>query len=270
MRLVGQVPTGRPAGALLAVLSGRGLEAVVREGELWLLDEDRLPEATEELERFTRQPDCADWRVAVANARVRRDEELRTAREQLDERARLAWRRERRLRSAFQDAPSSRPLTLALLAAGALSAWSGPHEMSVLLPVFATLYWLHELGTHVEALCGSRRFALLLLSVAATSQLALAITGLGLAGLSGSGFGLLGFTVARSRFDAGAGLRVPPGLLSLMAAWLIACAAGAAQASVFLAQFTGLVAGLVAGTLPPALARQRRRRRHELLDEFGP
>jgi len=270
MRLVGQVPTGRPAGALLAVLTARGLEAVVREDELWLLDQDRLPEATEELERFTQQPDCADWRLAVTAARTRRDEELRAAREQLRESARVSWRRERRIRFAFQDAASSRPLTLALLASGALGAWAGPHDTSVLLPIVAGLYWLHELGTHVEALCESRRFALLVLSVAATVQLAFTITGLGFAGLSGIGFGLLGFTVARSRLDAGAGLRVPPGLLSLMTVWLIACAAGAAPAPVFLAQCTGLVAGLVAGTLPPVLARRHGANRHGLLDELGP
>ena len=45
MRFVGQLPAGRPAGVLLAALAARGLEAVLRQDELWLLDEDRLPEA---------------------------------------------------------------------------------------------------------------------------------------------------------------------------------------------------------------------------------
>lgn len=255
MRLVGQLPAGRPAEALLAVLSARGLEAAVRDDGLWLLDEEGLAEAGAELERFRQQPDDPGWRAALIAARSRGEAELRAAREDLRRRSRLAWRRERRLRRAFQGAASSRPLTLSLLAAGALSAWAGPHEASILLPLIAGLFWLHELGTHVEALRGSRRFALLVVSLLAASQLSLAVLDLGFAGLSGVGFGLLGFTAARARLDPASGMSLPRGLLPLMSLWLVACAAGAAPASVFLAQCTGLVTGLFVGTLPPALAR---------------
>jgi hypothetical protein len=266
LRQVGLLPPGLPAGGLRAVLAARGLETLVRDDALWVLDEDALPEARAELARFRREPERPDWRSALTDARERCDVELAAARLELAGSARRAWRRERRVRRAYQAAASSRPLTLLLLATGGIAAWAGSHDPSVLLPLVAGLYWLHELGTHVESLRGSRRFALLVLSLAAVSQLLVLGAGLAFAGVSGvaSGvaFGLLGFTAARSSLDADSGLGVPRGLLPLMAAWLIACAAGAAPSSVLLAQCAGLVAGLLAGTLPVSLRRRDPARGH--------
>lgn len=258
MRHVGPIPTGLPAGGLLAVLSARGLDGVVREDGLWVLDEDALPGARRLLARFLERPGAPEWRGAAGAALARCERERESARAELSERARRSWRRERRLRRAFQDAASSRPLTLALLIAGAGFAATGSREPQVLLPILAALYWLHELGTHVEALRGSSRFALLLLTLAGGCQALLTGSGFGLAGLFGIGFGLLGFTAARAGLDPEAGLRVPRGLLPLMAAWLLACAAGAVRTEVFLAQSTGLALGLLIGVLPPALGRLRK------------
>ena len=257
MRHVGSLPNGLPAGGLLAVLTARGLDAVVREDGLWVLDEDSRDAAKTHLRRFLERPDAPDWRRAAAEALAQADAERETARAELAERARRSWRRERRLRRALQGSASSRPLTLALMAAGACFAATGSHAPQVLLPILAALYWLHELGTHVEALHGSRRFAGLVLALAGGSQLLLASSGAGLAGAFGIGFGLLGFTAARARLDPEAGLRVPSGLLPLMGAWLLACAAGAAPTEVFAAQTAGLALGLLIGALPPALDRLR-------------
>lgn len=229
------------------MLAARGLQAELRDGGLWAWDEEAIPAVRDELERFRRRPADPRWQAALRTA-LRRSEARRAgARAELRARSRRAWRRERRLRRAFAAAPSSRPLTLGLLALGALLLWLGRHEAAAALPVLASCYWLHELGTQVEPLRGTRHFGLLLLALSAAPALAAALAGLSSGGLAGPAFGLLGYTCAVAALDGGSGLRLPPGLLPLMAGWLALCALGAAPVEVLLAQCCGLTAGLLAG-----------------------
>ena len=259
MRLVGTLPAGRPAGGLLALLAARGVEVRVREGGLWALDEADLPGARELLDAFRREPAHRRWQEALRAALGGHELERRQARGEQARRVRRAWRRERRVRRAFAAAPSSRPLTLGLLALGALLLALGGGDPATALPVLASCYWLHELGTQAEGLHGTRRFATRVLALAALPWAAAWAAGVPAGGLSGLAFGLLADTAVRAARDPESGLRVPAGLLSLMSAWMLACALGAAPEAVLLAQCAGLAAGLCTGLAGELTARGRRR-----------
>ena len=132
MRRLAELPPAR-AVRLTDALIARGLAARVREGEgradgeptaeVWVVEEDDLPPAREELAAFLANPDAPRYAAAAKEAARRRDAAIK-------ERA-AAAKRFRRGREAFRDAASGMsfwkraPVCTALIAACAVAALFG-------------------------------------------------------------------------------------------------------------------------------------------------
>ncbi|MGL4550830.1 MAG: rhomboid family intramembrane serine protease [Gemmataceae bacterium] len=131
-----------------------------------------------------------------------------------------------------------------------------------LLPnMLALLYF----GGAVEGRLGPGRLLALVLALAAFSNLAEYLLGAGVAtadgrtvfithiyfgGMSGVLYGLFGYIWYKSRYRPGAGLDVPPSVVTVSMVWFVLCWSGAVGPIANVAHTAGLLAGLALGALP--------------------
>lgn len=66
MRLIGTLPQENQAQRFCAYLSQQGIESFCESGQVWVADEDRLSEATEELRQFSLNPADSRYNTVVA------------------------------------------------------------------------------------------------------------------------------------------------------------------------------------------------------------
>jgi rhomboid protease GlpG len=117
------------------------------------------------------------------------------------------------------------------------------------------LLWLFDLGGMIERRQGSIRFSLLVLGLAAVSNLTeYYVSGPLFGGLSGVVFGLLGYIWMRSRVDPASGLSLHPQVIILMLVWFFLCFTPLLDALAGIriangAHAAGLVAGMIIGYL---------------------
>ncbi len=120
-----------------------------------------------------------------------------------------------------------------------------------ILHIVFNMLWLRDLGTAVEFRRGSLRFLLIVLSIAAASNLAQYFhTGPGFGGMSGVVFGLFGYIWIKSRCEPNSGFFLHPNTVFLMIAWFFLCMTGVVGAIANMAHGVGLVAGLILGYAP--------------------
>lgn len=83
---------------------------------------------------------------------------------------------------------------------------------------------IYSFGAQIETRYGTPRFLLLVLALAALSNLGQAITsGPGFGGLSGVGYGLFGFLWMKSRYDPASGLRLDQFTVFILMLWFFLC-----------------------------------------------
>jgi GlpG protein len=117
--------------------------------------------------------------------------------------------------------------------------------------IFFNLWWLRDLGSMIEGRQSSWQLALLVLVVAAGSNLAeywigrMAVFG----GMSGVVYGLFGYVWMRGKFDPASGLFVHPSTVTIMMIWLVVCFTGIVGAVANTAHVAGLAIGMAWGYL---------------------
>jgi len=123
-------------------------------------------------------------------------------------------------------------------------------HMSV-IHIFFNMWWLRELGSMVEARQSTLLLGLLVLVIAAGSNLGEYWLGrtVTFGGMSGVLYGLLGYIWIRGKFDPGSGLFLHPTTVTMMLVWLVVCYTGYVGAIANAAHVVGLVIGMVWGCL---------------------
>lgn len=115
---------------------------------------------------------------------------------------------------------------------------------------------LHSIGKLIEARFGTWRLGVLVLVIAALSNVAqYAYSGPHFAGMSGVVFGLFGFVWMKSEFDPAAGFKITRSSIAMMLGWMILCFTGWIGPIANAAHFVGLVVGILMG-YGPVIARR--------------
>jgi GlpG protein len=119
-----------------------------------------------------------------------------------------------------------------------------------LMHIFFNMLWLLDLGSMIEARQKTWVLAVLVLVIAAVSNLAqYVVGGPGFGGMSGVVYGLLGYVWIRGKFDPGSGLFVHPTNVTLMIIWFFICFTGQMGDIANMAHAAGLVMGMAWGYL---------------------
>jgi GlpG protein len=120
-----------------------------------------------------------------------------------------------------------------------------------ILHILFNMLWLRDLGSMIEARQSSVLLALLVLVIAAGSNLAQVYIGKApnFGGMSGVVYGLLGYVWIRGRFDPGSGLFVHQTTVTMMLIWLVACFSGILGPIANTAHVVGLLMGSIWGYL---------------------
>ena len=92
------------------------------------------------------------------------------------------------------------------------------------LHILFNMLWLRDLGSMIEDRQSSRQLAILVVAIAASSNLGqFWVAGPVFGGMSGVVYGLLGYIWMRGKFDPGSGLYLHPTTLTMMIIWFFAC-----------------------------------------------
>lgn len=295
MRQIATIPDERQARKLtdylLTLHITTRLEQTPAGWELWVCDEDRLTQAKQELEAFTRNPDDSRYEGAVPVAENLRRQEVQ---EEKKYRKNLIDVRER----WGDPSPSNYPLTLSLIVISVVVSLytnfgqennpfignlliSQYRKLVGLLPevregqvwrlvtpiflhlgplhLFFNMMWLYDLGRQIEFRRGTWRLAALVLVIAIASNLAqyLAVSG-AFGGMSGVVFGLFGYVCMKSRYDPDAGLYMHPTNVVLMMIWFVVCMTPLIGNIANWAHGVGLAVGLVLGVASAKWQQYRR------------
>lgn len=127
-----------------------------------------------------------------------------------------------------------------------------------LLHLLFNMMWLRELGTFVQNRFGVLYLAVLILAVAATSNLAQFWEGgANFGGMSGVNYGLFGFLWMRGKFDRFAGWKLNPGIVQTMMLWFFLCFTPLLPNIANTAHTVGLLVGGAWGYLSARMASRR-------------
>jgi len=301
MRQIGTIDEARDAKRFADYLLTIGIPARVEESPegwaIWIVEEDDVPRAREELATFVRDPAQPHFDDAA-----RRAEALR----------REAAEREKRFRRNFVDvgnrwraaAVRRTPLTWTLVAIsvavavltkfgrdldpvmnrlliasveqqGTMIRWHGLSDIEggqvwrMVTPIFLhfnilhlvfNMLWLHALGGQIESRRGIWRMLVLVLALAAASNVGqyLVTHNPLFGGMSGVVYGLFGFIWMRSRFDPASGLFMDSRTVTLMILWFLLCFTGMFGPIANAAHGVGLVLGAALGYAPILVRKIRR------------
>ena len=283
MRLIGHLPNESSAARFSDFLVLQGISNVVEaESEgwaVWIYSEDEIQKAKEFLRAYVGNPLEARFQKATRQARelVERKAPLQEARPEPPPKGRnillgmgpvtfllaLASVALFVLQKSGMDGGwmrrlmiSDYPATLPEVMRGEVWRLFTPALLHVgVIHLLFNVLCLIDLGGLIERRQGSRRLTILVLALAATSNLVqYYIAGPNFAGLSGVLFGLLGYVWIRGRVDPRSGLFLQPQIVVIMLAWFFFCFTGLPfmMAEVKIANGAhagGLVAGMVFGYL---------------------
>jgi GlpG protein len=119
------------------------------------------------------------------------------------------------------------------------------------LHILFNMLWLRDLGSMIEARQGSWRLAILVLAIAAGSNVAQFLVGRSpdFGGMSGVVYGLLGYVWMRGKFDTGSGFFLHPTTVTMMLIWLVLCYTGVLGHIANTVHTVGLLMGMAWGYL---------------------
>jgi GlpG protein len=113
-----------------------------------------------------------------------------------------------------------------------------------ILHILFNMLWLKDLGSLIEGQKKSGFFVLLVLVLAAFSNVAQYVTsGPLFGGMSGVIYGLLGYAWMRSKFDPTSGFFIHPTTMTIMLVWLVLCYTGRLGQVANTAHLSGLILG---------------------------
>jgi GlpG protein len=288
MRIIGHLQEESPARIFGDYLLVQGMENQVEHDtadaagpwSVWVMDEDRLGEASRLLEEFRRNPNDPRYQKEAHGAAS-----IRASKEQEQEAYRKKMISRRHLFRPVTGYGFGR-LTFSLIAISALVfliskggrdsesiRWlfiseyvSGPGPFSEVLKgqvwrlftpifihygimhVFFNMLWLRDLGSMIEARQSTAKLALLVAVLAIISNsLQYLTSGPSFGGMSGVVYGLLGYIWIRGRYDPASGLFVQQSTVVMMLIWFFACFTGLLGSVANMAHLGGLVAGCAWG-----------------------
>jgi GlpG protein len=118
------------------------------------------------------------------------------------------------------------------------------------LHILFNMLWLRDLGSMIEGRQSSLQLFLLVLVIAAVSNLAQCYSlGPDFGGMSGVVYGLFGYIWIRGKFDPGSGLYLHPSTVTMMIVWFFACLVGIIPHVANMAHGAGLAVGMAWGYL---------------------
>jgi GlpG protein len=131
-----------------------------------------------------------------------------------------------------------------------------------LIHLVFNLLWLRDLGSFIQNRFGVAYLAVLVLTIAAISNLAQLLWANSpfFGGLSGVNYGLLGFLWMRSKFDRTSLWRLNPQIIQWMMVWFFLCFTPLIPNIANGAHAGGLLFGMLAGWATAQIANARRRR----------
>jgi len=267
MRKIGEISKVSHRKRLALFLGSRGIECRIEPqhsaGDIWILDEDRVPEAKRLFAEFLSDPDSSRFDAPPADM----------------PHPPVAIERPRRPQIRMGD---STPLTMTLIGISVAvaittrfgeqrpellqrlwltDAWRTDGEIwRIFTPMFIHLgmmhlffnmYWLWMLGGTIERLKGTAVLAGLTAAIAAVSHLSqAAIEGGHFGGMSGVVYGLFGYAWMRSSLLPWEGFYIPRDSVLIMIGWLFFCLFGLLGPVANTAHFAGLLMGMLLGAWP--------------------
>jgi GlpG protein len=116
------------------------------------------------------------------------------------------------------------------------------------LHIFFNMLWLRDLGSMIEGRQSSWLLAVLVLAIAAVSNLAqFLVIGYHFGGMSGVVYGLLGYIWIRGKYDPGSGLFLHSSTVTMMIIWFFVCLIGLMGPIANTAHGVGLLMGMAWG-----------------------
>ena len=290
MRKIGTLPSEQQAKLfedfLLTEEIGANIDTSGDEWNIWILDEDQVEQAKQELATFTEDPGAEKYQAATRQAEAIRDERIAQAR--------AAVKRQVKVRDTWNQPFTSRcPVTSLLIGVSvvvfllmqtndynipirqALSICS--FEVSgdmvrydtrlldiqkgelwrLVSPIFLHFGPLHilfncimtyQLGGAIEINRGSLKLAAMVILIAVPSNLAQYwFSGPMFGGLSGVVYGLFGYMWMKSLYDPQSSFFIPPNMVIILIGWFFLCIAGVVGNVANYAHGFGLGTGIVIG-----------------------
>lgn len=272
MRQAGILPSKQDAERFANYLLSLGISSKVEPAAdgfaLWIHDENQIPRSKEALEEFKQRPEDDRYDAAERAARQVRREEV--------EKKRQAQKNYVDMRNEWASPWRRRPVTVLMIAFSILvfMGFDIPRDMlffslpdiqqgqawRLVTPIFVhfnvlhilfNMWMLYDLGGLVERRLGSMLFVLLVLVIAACSNVGQFLArGADFGGMSGVVYGLFGYAWVRGRLDPTSGLYLRPDMAIWMIGWFALCAVGAVGNVANWAHGVGLVAGALLGYVP--------------------
>ena len=298
MRTIGSLDTQNSAETFALALKAHEIENEISPEEngtysIWILEDEKMQEATELLKRFNADPDAPEFSEAVRRGSKRLAEEKKKTKkrntsvvtmERLQYEKTLGkvprvsvflvvvsgivallshlGKNQHFLNLLYiQSVDLQNPLTMS-----ALTDVMHGQVWRLVTPIFIHFgilhlafdcYWTLILGREIERRLGSWHLGSLVFVVAVISNLGQfwwAHSPL-FGGLSGVAYGLFGFLWMKSKFDSSNDWFMPPATVTIMLLWLVLCMTGVIGAIANAAHLIGLIIGVVWGF---ASARLRR------------
>jgi GlpG protein len=295
MRQIGNLPNEKQARLFGDYLFARGIRnEVERDADtrwlIWVADEEQLETAGGLLERFQRDPASPEFAreaSAAEQLRAREAKDLAAYRKRFFARGQI-FRGSRSIGAG--------PLTFALIgvcvAVGFFSNLGKDNSLAqhlfisypgagvtgflpevragevwrLVTPILIhfglahllfNMMWLFQLGSMIESLQGSTRFALLTLGLAIGSNFAeyAFAQHVRFGGMSGVVYGLFGYIWLRGKLDPRSGLHVDQQSVILMIVWFFVCWKGWVGSVANVAHSAGLALGVACGVLSAWYAR---------------
>lgn len=126
-----------------------------------------------------------------------------------------------------------------------------------ILHILFNMLWLRDLGTMIEKRQNTWILALLVLVIAATSNLGqFLVSGPMFGGMSGVVYGLLGYIWIRGKFDPFSGLYLHRQTVTMMIIWFFLCLSGVIGNIANMAHGVGLVVGMAWGFISAHLSKR--------------
>jgi GlpG protein len=264
MRCIGRLAQEDHAHRFRDYLLTRGIDSRVDADNgafaVWILDEDKLAAAREELAMFETQPEAPQYLSAIDEAQQRRkqqlDEELATRKRQIDLRRRWEAPLIRRVPVTIalivlsgmatavtrfgEDQAAFEKLRIASLQSFILNLGAANFEEArqgqvwrLITPIFVhmdvlhllfNMYWLYLFGGLIEATRGQRKYLAMVLVLAVVSNVAQYLySGPNFGGMSGVGYGLFGYLWFMTRFRPEEGYALPTSTIVMFVIWTVLC-----------------------------------------------
>lgn len=119
-----------------------------------------------------------------------------------------------------------------------------------ILHIAFNMVWLYQLGSAIEQHYSIKRFAMLVLIISLTSNLAQFIwSGPLFGGMSGVVYGLLGYVWTQGKYNPYARIGLNQNIAIMMLIWFVICWLGLVGNIANMAHTVGLVAGVVLGLI---------------------